>query len=95
MVGGGTQPADLDETVTDKNTIMQWIMDERLRELAAEGQRWFDLRRWTIGGILTLDNNFFSSITPTRIKFDPHHLYFPIPYSETDKNPNITQNTGY
>jgi len=95
MVGGGTQPADLDETVTDKNTIMQWIMDERLRELAAEGQRWFDLRRWAIGGILTLDNNFFSSITPTRIKFDPHHLYFPIPYSETDKNPNITQNTGY
>jgi hypothetical protein len=95
MVGGGTVPADLDITVTDKTMIMQWIMDERLRELAAEGQRWFDLRRWAIAGIISLDNAFFSSTVSSKMGFDNHYLYFPIPTSETDKNPNITQNPGY
>ncbi|MEP7318705.1 MAG: RagB/SusD family nutrient uptake outer membrane protein [Panacibacter sp.] len=95
MVAGGLVPADFSVAETDKNIVMQWIMDERLRELAAEGQRWFDLRRWALGGFITLDNDFFSSIVPTRMKWDDHNLNFPIPYSETDKNPNIKQNPGY
>jgi len=75
---------------------MQWIMDERLRELAGEGQRWFDLRRWALGGSLTLNNSFFSSATPAAMKFDPDkNLNFPIPTSETEKNPNVSQNQGY
>ncbi len=95
MVTGGTVPADLNTTVTDQATIFQWIMDERLRELAAEGQRWYDVRRWAIGGMITPDNNFFSSTDPQDMSYDNHYLYFPIPTSETDKNPNITQNAGY
>jgi len=74
---------------------MQWIMDERLRELAAEGHRWFDLRRWNMAGYITLDDTFFSSEVPTRMTYDPHFLYFPIPDGETSKNPNIVQNQGY
>jgi hypothetical protein len=73
---------------------MQWIMDERLRELAAEGHRWYDLRRWALAGMLTLNNAAFSSVSPN-LSFDAHYLNFPIPSSETSKNPNITQNTGY
>jgi len=95
MVGGGTIPADLSTAETDKNSIMQWIMDERLRELAAEGHRWFDLRRWNMAGYITLDDTFFSSEVPTRMTYDPHFLYFPIPDGETSKNPNIVQNQGY
>ncbi len=95
MVGGGTVPADQDNSITDKSTIFQWIMDERLRELAAEGQRWYDIRRWAIGGLITPDNNFFSSTVASKMGYDSHNLYFPIPTSETDKNPNITQNPGY
>ncbi|MDR3716958.1 MAG: RagB/SusD family nutrient uptake outer membrane protein [Puia sp.] len=95
MVSGGTVPANLDATVTDATTIMQWIMDERLRELACEGGRWFDLRRWAIGGTITLNNAFFSSQEPGRMAYDDHYLYFPIPISETSKNPNITQNKDY
>jgi hypothetical protein len=95
MVAGGSQPADLNTAETNKGTIMQWIMDERLRELAGEGQRWFDLRRWAIGSTITLDNNFFSSVNSTQMAWDNHFLYFPIPNSETDKNPNIIQNPGY
>ncbi|MEO6452498.1 MAG: RagB/SusD family nutrient uptake outer membrane protein [Ginsengibacter sp.] len=97
MVNGGTQPADFDIAETNKSAIMQLIMDERLRELAGEGQRWFDLRRWAIGGIITLNNNFFSSANSTQMAWnnDNHFLNFPIPNSETDKNPNIKQNPGY
>lgn len=96
MVAGGTQPENLSTTETSKSTIMQWIMDERLRELAGEGQRWFDLRRWALGGTITLNNSYFSSATPALMKFDAEkHLNFPIPTSETDKNPNVEQNHGY
>lgn len=96
MVPGGSQPENLNVLETDKTKIMQWIMDERLRELAGEGQRWFDLRRWALGGIITLDNASFNSATPALMKFDKDkHLYFPIPTSETEKNPNVTQNPNY
>jgi hypothetical protein len=95
MVGGGTVPADLNATETDAGTIMQWIMDERLRELACEGSRWYDLRRWAIGGTISLNNGFFSSQESQRMGYDAHFLYFPIPISETSRNPNIKQNTGY
>jgi hypothetical protein len=74
---------------------MQWIMDERLRELSCEGGRWYDLRRWSLGGTITLSNAFFSSSEASRMSWDAHYLYFPIPLGETSKNPLITQNPGY
>jgi starch-binding outer membrane protein, SusD/RagB family len=95
MVSGGTAPADYSTTETDKTTIMKWIMNERLIELAGEGQRWFDLRRWDKEGIITLDNAFFSSIVNDKMSFQPKHIFFPIPNSETDVNPNVKQNDGY
>jgi hypothetical protein len=91
----GTEPANFATTETNRATIMQWIIDERLRELAGEGQRWFDLRRWQMQGIISLNNAFFSSNLST-VSFQlPRHLNFPIPSSETDVNPNVPQNTGY
>jgi hypothetical protein len=95
MVAGGLIPADLNTAETNKTTIMQWIMDERFRELAAEGHRWFDLRRWHMAGFITLNNAFFSSSNDADMAFDDHYLYFPIPTNETDVNPNIVQNDGY
>ena len=94
MVAGGTEPVNFNESETNKNTIMQWIMDERLRELGAEGGRWFDVRRWALGGVITLDKSFFNSTWPS-ITWDDHFLNFPVPSTEIDKNPNIQQNTGY
>jgi hypothetical protein len=96
MVTGGTVPANFSSTETDKTKIMQWIMDERMRELGGEGERWFDVRRWRLGGVIgTLDNAFFSSTAPTLMAWDDHYLYFPIPSTETSKNPNVVQNAGY
>jgi hypothetical protein len=94
MVNGGTEPANFSTTETNKGTIMQWIMDERLRELGAEGGRWFDVRRWALGGIITLNKEFFNSNWPS-LTWDDHFLNFPVPSTEIDKNPNIQQNSGY
>jgi len=94
MVAGGTEPANFSTAETNKVTILQWIMDERLRELGAEGQRWFDLRRWALGGVITLNKDFFDSNWPS-LTWDDHYLNFPIPSTEIDKNPNIVQNPGY
>lgn len=94
MVAAGTVPANYPGTETDKTTIMNWIMNERFIELAGEGQRWFDLRRWQMQGIITLNNTFFNS--NVAMAFDiARHLYMPIPNSELDVNPNMKQNPGY
>ncbi len=93
--GGGGQPTDLSTSETNTTTIMQWIMDERMRELAGEGHRWFDLRRWHMAGHITRDNAFFNSAAPGEMRFDEVNLLFPIPTDETDRNPNIVQNPGY
>jgi starch-binding outer membrane protein, SusD/RagB family len=93
--GGGGQPTDLSTTETNTATIMQWIMDERFRELAGEGHRWFDLRRWHMAGHITLNNAFFDSEQPGRMAFAENNLLFPIPSDETSRNPNIIQNEGY
>lgn len=94
-ISGGPEPANYSTAVTDKTTIMNWIINERFLELAGEGQRWIDLRRWQMQGIINLDNAFFSSNTSSMSFQLPKHLLLPIPNSETDVNPNVTQNAGY
>lgn len=93
--GTGTEPANLSTAETNKTAIMQWIMDERFRELAGEGHRWFDLRRWHMAGYITLSNAFFNSLAPADMEFKINNLLFPIPTNETEVNPNVEQNPGY
>jgi hypothetical protein len=95
MVPAGTEPADFPTTETSAVVIMQWIMDERLRELAGEGQRWFDLRRWSTQGIITLNNAFFSPTVPINMNYQDKNIFFPIPSTEIDVNVNVQQNPGY
>lgn len=59
------------------------ILDERRKELAFEGHRWFDLTR-TDRGVDLLPN-----VTST------DQYLWPIPQSERDVNPNLGQNPGY
>jgi starch-binding outer membrane protein, SusD/RagB family len=104
--GAGTVPADLSTAETNPATIMQWIMDERFRELSGEDDhRWFDLKRWHYAGYIDLstwggDNNGFSSL---RSDFAFHDffsatqgkMWLPIPSGETEQNDKIIQNPGY
>jgi hypothetical protein len=96
MVPAGTVPADRSVAETAEATIMGWIMTERFLELAGEGQRWLDLRRWHKSGAITLNNAFFSPANAPSLSFDPQkHLVMPIPVSEIDRNPNVHQNPNY
>ena len=95
MAPAGTLPANYSTAETNKTTIMNWIIKERMIELGGEGQRWLDVRRWHMQGIITLDNAFFNSNVTTLSFQAPKSLVFPIPSSEIDVNPNIQQNPGY
>lgn len=85
----------------DMRTI---IRRERRCELAMEGLRLFDIRRWkTIETVLNgrphgakfASNNTQYIELDTR-SFDPNRDYlFAVPQSQRDINPNLTQNPGY
>jgi len=104
--GAGTVPADLDTGESNTDTIMQWIMDERFRELSGEDDhRWFDLKRWHYAGYIDLstwdaDDNGFSSLRSDFafqefLSDTEGKLWFPIPSGETEQNELIIQNPGY
>ncbi|WP_207532751.1 RagB/SusD family nutrient uptake outer membrane protein [Desertivirga arenae] len=75
----------------DKVAFRSQVLEERRRELAVEGNRPWDLRRWGIylqvmNAIGGLDIN---GIIKTR---EPKHLLFPIPDDEMNGNSSIENN---
>jgi starch-binding outer membrane protein, SusD/RagB family len=66
------------------------IYKERRLEMAFEMHRWYDLLRHP-------DPNYFTTVMKASGKNNilAKHRYMPIPQSERDKNPNLTQNIGY
>ncbi|MEO3407714.1 RagB/SusD family nutrient uptake outer membrane protein [Mucilaginibacter sp. CAU 1740] len=72
------------------------IRHERRVELALEGTRYFDLRRW---GVAQQKLNGFiqNPLTPaTKTIYRANFDFWPLPQSEVDRNsPNLIQNTGY
>jgi hypothetical protein len=66
------------------------IIHERRMELAFEGHRWFDMIRINDGNYAV---NFLHSIGKSRATKE--RLLFPIPQTEMDANPLMTQNNGY
>lgn len=100
--GDGTIPENYSASESDPTVIMQWIMDERFIELAGEGQRWWDLKRWHESGDMDLtgwdgsDENF-STFLASPVQFDVDmHLVFPIPQAEIERNSSILENNpGY
>lgn len=77
---------------------------ERMVELAFEGHRFWDVRRWKDGesqkSIVEMqitksgDNYTYNRVPKSRYWDDKMYL-FPIPDSEIRKNPNLTQNPGW
>ncbi|MDE6116166.1 MAG: RagB/SusD family nutrient uptake outer membrane protein [Duncaniella sp.] len=81
--------------VAGKEDLAERIRHERACELAGEGQRYWDLRRW---GMLeqSVENatDIFGDLMYTRA-YQPRHEVWPIPLVELDRNPNLVQNTGW
>jgi hypothetical protein len=103
---GFTDPAALAFPATGQAALREVIRRERRTELALEGLRIFDLRRWKTAekvlngfahgarfGDPAVDNGY---ARVDRRVFDPAKNYlWPIPQLERDLNPNLTQNPGW
>ncbi|MCH7408086.1 RagB/SusD family nutrient uptake outer membrane protein [Belliella sp. DSM 111904] len=78
--------------VTAADITLDFILDERARELSGEFLRWFDLKRTgTLGSRI-------ASLNPDITEFREHHVLRPIPQVELDALVNgdeFGQNPGY
>ena len=93
MPGLDSGPAWL--TVNGKEDMARRIRRERAFELAGEGQRYWDLKRW---GLLESSvknaTDIFGDLMYTRTYQERHQLW-PIPLVEMERNLNLTQNPGW
>lgn len=94
MPGINSGPAWL--AATTKDQVFERIKHERAVELAAEGHRFGDFKRW--GLLETLNGKAEKSFTGktyyTKVVRERDYLW-PIPQTEIDQNPNLTQNPGW
>ena len=65
---------------------MSAIKDERRKELAGEGHRWFDLRR---------TGRALSVLSPIKPGLTATDLWYPLPLDAIKTNPFLVQNDGY
>ncbi|TKC09875.1 RagB/SusD family nutrient uptake outer membrane protein [Pedobacter polaris] len=103
---GFTDPAALNFPSLAQGPMRTLIRNERRSELAMEGLRIFDIRRWRTAetvlngfahgakfGPPSIDNGY---IRANQRVFDPARNYlWPIPRDERAINSNLTQNPGY
>jgi hypothetical protein len=91
--------------VSDVAGLTNYLLAERAREFAFEGKRWYDLlrnaKRNNFARLDLLTNAAITSVPAiyqqsalSKLK-DPNALYFPIPQSEIQNDPNLVQNPFY
>lgn len=84
-----------------------FIINERQKELAFEGHRFFDVRRWKIAEqtdnrlmhgtepVKTVSGTTYNTIDVRKHNFNPRMYLWPIPQSEIAKSNTLLQNPGY
>src|SRR6187401_3496509 len=79
------------------NVTLAQLFDERRREFAGEGSRWFDLQR--SGNVITIMNAWIAVDDAVKHKMNqvnPNYLIYPVPQSQMDAAPGLyIQNPGY
>lgn len=83
--------------VTTKDQVFERIQKERAIEFAAEGLRFYDLKRW--GLYISKTNgqkqtDVVGSVLSTKIT-EEKNMYWPIPQEEIDMNKQLIQNTSW
>jgi starch-binding outer membrane protein, SusD/RagB family len=68
-------------SVSGQQALLEAILHERRLELAFEGHRFFDLRRF--------------GQAQQKLQLEAHQLLLPLPLAELDVNENLVQNPGY
>jgi hypothetical protein len=103
----GSQAADVDAVVNQvraraglpalTGVTLAQLYDERRREFADEGTRWFDLQR--SGNLITIMNAWIATEDAVLKKMNlvtPNYIIYPVPQSQMDAAPGLyTQNPGY
>lgn len=81
---------------TTGTALMDNILDERAKEFAFEGYRFWDLTRLKMTFVKARAQDATNAIS-TKLTVAPGNinLIFPIPNDEILVNPNVTQNAGY
>lgn len=95
--------------LSSKEAFMDELIRERAVELAFEGLRWHDLRRWLLAGekkykektVVDFDRgpngkpiNLRERIAVTRV-FDQKHKWLPLPTNQVNLYPSFGQNPGW
>lgn len=99
-VGVANGHAYLESIKADKNAMRALIRNERRLELAFEGFRFWDLRRWNVslteavtGTSISL--NTYKEINVEARNYQDYMRFGPIPYSERLKYNALQQNNGW
>jgi tetratricopeptide (TPR) repeat protein len=97
--------SDINDGETDINTVTGFILEERAREFAFEGKRWYDVlrnaRRNHYKNLQIMLNMVMMSAPAQKQQTimnkmrDTLYHYFPVYYTEIEANPNLTQNPFY
>ncbi len=83
---------DFEVFITDRNELIEFIKEERRRELCFEGHRWFDLRRW---GMPEIKHVWHSNdkVSHEYVLAEKDLLYtIPVPDEAMEENPQLVQN---
>ncbi|GEO21425.1 hypothetical protein CQA01_19590 [Cyclobacterium qasimii] len=83
--------------VSSSDEVKDRIIHERAVELAGEGHRYFDLKRWGLLNQYT-DGVIEKGITGSNLVtrgFQDRHVIWPIPAQEIEINSTLTQNPGW
>lgn len=88
--------ADANVTISDQNTLIKFIIDERTREFAAQGSRWFDMRRLSVdplfSGTVYRHNYYSASGNVTTYTLSPERLTMRFPEKVIVQNPGMINN---
>jgi len=94
---GGSVPANYPSGM-NKSDFIKAVLKERMLEFGGEFNRWWDIVRRDLGaeafGPNTLEVNA-ARPSPSSLVGPAKKYLLPIPQSERDKNPNLTQTPGY
>lgn len=89
-----------------QDELRETVRNERMVELAFEGQRFFDIRRWTIvsevfnmpiKGLTYINNGQLETVDQPGVvrNFQQRDYLWPIPQKEMDLNKKLKQNPGW
>lgn len=85
-------PAVVQANYSTKEILREYIRNERRVELAMEGLRYFDLKRWKIA---VSKLNGMSTVGTQAMQFLQKNYYLPFQQNEIDRNPKLVQNPDY